>query len=32
MEAIKCYRFVKDDLTSENGETPWKIGEWNKVS
>jgi len=29
---IKCYRFVRDDLTSENGELPWKIGEWNKVS
>jgi len=25
-------RFVKDDLTSENGEMSWKIGEWNKVS
>ena len=29
---IKCYRFVRDDLTSENGELSWKIGEWNKVS
>jgi hypothetical protein len=29
---IKCYRFVRDDLTSENGEFTWKIGEWNKVS
>lgn len=31
-ELIKCYRFVKDDLTSENGELSWKIGEWNQVS
>ncbi len=29
---IKCYRFVRDDLTSENGELSWKIGEWNKVN
>ncbi len=29
---IKCYRFVGDDLTSENGELSWKIGEWNKVN
>ena len=29
---IKCYRFVRDDLSSENGELSWKIGEWNKVS
>jgi hypothetical protein len=32
METIKCYRFVKDDLTSENGKMTWEIGEWNKVS
>jgi hypothetical protein len=32
METIKCYRFVKDDLTSENGEMSWKIGEWNEIS
>ena len=32
METIKCYQFVKDDLTSENGEMSWKIREWNKVS
>lgn len=32
MKTIKCYRFVKDDLTSENGEMSWKIGEWNKIS
>ena len=31
-DIIKCYRFVRDDLTSENGEFTWKIGEWNKVS
>jgi hypothetical protein len=29
---IKCYRFVRDDLSSENGELSWKIGEWNRVS
>jgi len=29
---IKCYRFVRDDMTSENGKVSWKIGEWNKVS
>ena len=29
---IKCYRFVRDDLTSENGELSWKVGEWNKIS
>lgn len=29
---IKCYRFVGADLTSENGELSWKIGEWNKVN
>lgn len=32
MKAIKCYRFVKDDLISENGEMSWKIGEWNEIS
>lgn len=32
METIKCYRFVKDDLTSENGEMSWEIGEWNEIS
>jgi hypothetical protein len=32
MTTIKCYRFVKDDLTSEKGEMSWKIGEWNKVN
>lgn len=32
MITIKCYRFVNDDLTSENGQMSWKIGEWNKVS
>jgi len=32
MKTIKCYRFVKEDLTSENGEMSWKIGEWNKIS
>ena len=32
METIKCYRFVKDDLSSENGQMTWEIGEWNKVS
>jgi len=31
-DIIKCYRFVRDDLTSENGELSWKIGEWNMVS
>ena len=31
-DIIKCYRFVRDDLSSENGELSWKIGEWNKVS
>ena len=31
-DIIKCYRFVGDDLTSENGELSWKIGEWNKVN
>ncbi|MGB7969605.1 MAG: putative immunity protein [Methanobacterium sp.] len=31
-DIIKCYRFVQDDLSSENGELSWKIGEWNKVS
>jgi hypothetical protein len=26
-----CYRFVKDDMTSESGTMSWKINEWNKV-
>ncbi|WP_157668686.1 DUF7666 domain-containing protein [Lachnoclostridium phytofermentans] len=31
-ETTKCYRFVKDDMTSENGSFSWEIGEWNQVS
>jgi hypothetical protein len=27
-----CFRFVKDDLTSENGQLSWRVGEWNTVS
>src|SRR3990167_9919225 len=26
----KGYRFVKDDMTSENGTTKWELGKWNK--
>jgi hypothetical protein len=32
MKVINCYRFVKNDLTSENGDLTWKIGEWNQVN
>jgi len=29
---IKCYRWVKDDMTSENdSKTLWKVGEWKKI-
>lgn len=31
MDTIKCYRFVKEDLTSVNGETDWEIEKWNKI-
>jgi hypothetical protein len=31
LKTIKCYRFVKVDLTSENGAMSWQIGEWSKV-
>lgn len=31
MSSIECYRFVKDDLTSANGDLSWRIGEWNNV-
>jgi hypothetical protein len=31
VKPLKCYRFVKSDLTSENGAMSWQIGEWNKV-
>ena len=30
MRAIKGYRFVKDDMTSQSGHTEWEIGKWNK--
>ena len=26
-----CYRFVKDDMTSEQGHMKWELGKWNKV-
>jgi hypothetical protein len=29
-EIIKCYRFVTNDLKSQNGNTEWIIGEWQK--
>jgi hypothetical protein len=32
MSSIECFRFVKDDLTSANGDMSWRIGEWNKVT
>ncbi|WP_329058084.1 DUF7666 domain-containing protein [Amycolatopsis sp. NBC_01480] len=32
MSIIECYRFVRDDLTSANGNLSWRIGEWNEVS
>jgi hypothetical protein len=32
VEIIRCYRFVKDDCTSVNGEMSWSIGEWKKVN
>ncbi len=31
METTRCYRFVKDDLSSEHGNVSWKISEWNQV-
>jgi len=30
-ESITCYRFVTDDLRSQNGDEQWVIGEWKKV-
>jgi len=30
-ESITCYRFVTEDLRSENGDEQWSIGEWKKV-
>jgi hypothetical protein len=26
-----CYRFVKYDMTSEQGNVSWKINKWNKI-
>jgi hypothetical protein len=31
METMKCYRFVRDDLTSHRGQVSWTIGEWTRV-
>jgi hypothetical protein len=31
MKTIKCYRWVKEDMTSENGKMSWKLKKWNKV-
>ncbi len=31
METVKCYRFVRDDLSSQRGRVSWNIGEWAKV-
>jgi hypothetical protein len=31
VKTTKCYRFVKADLTSENGAMSWRIGEWRTV-
>lgn len=27
----KCYRFVKEDMSSEYGELVWQVGEWQRV-
>jgi hypothetical protein len=32
MKTIKCFRWVKDDLTSKNGTMTWETGKWNKVN
>lgn len=31
-ETITCYRFVTDDLKSQNGDEQWTIGEWKKAN
>lgn len=31
MSSIECYRFVTDDLRSANGNSAWRIGEWNSA-
>jgi hypothetical protein len=31
MDTVKCYRFVRDDLTSHRGQVSWTIGEWTRV-
>jgi len=30
-DTITCYRFVTDDLKSQNGDEQWAVGEWKKV-
>jgi hypothetical protein len=30
MKTTKCFRFVKENLTSESGNAKWEIGKWNK--